>query len=132
MTTHDPRLLHKGVLAVRRNTIRRLLHTVFGIEHLRDGQQRVIDSVLDGKDTLAIMPTGSGKSLCYQLPAKLLAGTTIVVSPLISLMKNQTEKLQELGVKAVQLNSSLGAEEERAVLEGIAARAHEIIFCTPE
>ena len=83
MTTHDPKLLHKGALAVRRNTIRRLLTNVFGIERLRDGQQRVIDSVLDGKDTLAIMPTGSGKSLCYQIPARILEGMTIVVSPLI-------------------------------------------------
>ena len=107
MTTHDPKLLHKGVLAVRRNTIRRLLHTVFGIEQLRDGQQRVIDSVLDGKDTLAIMPTGSGKSLCYQIPARILDGMTVVVSPLISLMKDQLEKLDELGIRAVQVNSSL-------------------------
>ncbi|MBW8898364.1 MAG: ATP-dependent DNA helicase RecQ [Massilia sp.] len=132
MTTHDPRLLHKGVLAVRRNTIRRLLHTVFGIEHLRDGQQRVIDSVLDGKDTLAIMPTGSGKSLCYQIPARILDGMTVVVSPLISLMKDQLEKLGELGIHAEQVNSSLSAEEERTALEAIADGRCEIVFCTPE
>jgi ATP-dependent DNA helicase RecQ len=132
MTTHDPKLLHKGVLAVRRNTIRRLLNTVFGIEHLRDGQQRVIDSVLDGKDTLAIMPTGSGKSLCYQIPARILKGMTVVVSPLISLMKDQLEKLGELGIRAVQVNSSLSAEEERTALAAIAAGAVEIVFCTPE
>lgn len=132
MTTHDPKLLHKGVLAVRRNTIRRLLHTVFGIEHLRDGQQRVIDSVLDGKDTLAIMPTGSGKSLCYQIPARVLGGMTIVVSPLISLMQDQLGKLEEMGVRAVQVNSSLSAEEERASLAAIAEERCEIVFCTPE
>jgi len=132
MTTHDPKLLHRGVLAVRRNTIRRLLHTVFGIEHLRDGQQRVIDSVLDGKDTLAIMPTGSGKSLCYQIPARILAGMTVVVSPLISLMKDQLEKLGELGIRAVQVNSSLTAEEERTALAAIAGAECEIVFCTPE
>jgi ATP-dependent DNA helicase RecQ len=132
MTTHDPRLLHKGVLAVRRNTIRRLLHTVFGIEHLRDGQQRVIDSVLDGKDTLAIMPTGSGKSLCYQISARILDGMTIVVSPLISLMKDQLEKLGELGIHAEQVNSSLSAEEERAALAAIGEGRCEIVFCTPE
>jgi ATP-dependent DNA helicase RecQ len=132
MTTHDPKLLHRGLLAVRRNTIRRLLHTVFGIEHLRDGQQRVIDSVLDGKDTLAIMPTGSGKSLCYQIPARILDGMTIVVSPLISLMKDQLEKLEELGIRAVQVNSSLHAEEERAALAAIEAGRCEIVFCTPE
>jgi len=132
MTTHDPKLLHKGVLAVRRNTIRRLLHSVFGIEHLRDGQQRVIDSVLDGKDTLAIMPTGSGKSLCYQIPARIKDGMTVVVSPLISLMKDQLEKLGELGIRAEQVNSSLSAEEERNALAAIAEDRCEIVFCTPE
>jgi ATP-dependent DNA helicase RecQ len=132
MTRHEPRLLHNGLLAVRRNTIRRLLNTVFGIQQLRDGQQRVIDSVLDGKDTLAIMPTGSGKSLCYQIPARILEGMTIVVSPLISLMKDQYEKLNEMGIRAVQVNSSLSAEEERESLAAIAANRCEIVFCTPE
>jgi len=132
MTRHEPRLLHKGLLAVRRNTIRRLLNTVFGIQQLRDGQQRVIDSVLDGKDTLAIMPTGSGKSLCYQIPARILEGMTIVVSPLISLMKDQLEKLDEMGIRAVQVNSSLSAEEERESLAAIREKRCEIVFCTPE
>ena len=132
MTRHEPKLLHKGLLAVRRNTIRRLLNTVFGLEQLRDGQQRVIDSVLDGKDTLAIMPTGSGKSLCYQIPARILEGMTIVVSPLISLMKDQLEKLGEMGIRAVQVNSSLHAEEEREALAAIGEQRCEIVFCTPE
>ncbi|ALK98333.1 ATP-dependent DNA helicase RecQ [Massilia sp. WF1] len=132
MTRHEPKLLHKGLLAVRRNTIRRLLNTVFGLQQLRDGQQRVIDSVLDGKDTLAIMPTGSGKSLCYQIPARILEGMTIVVSPLISLMKDQHEKLNEMGIRAVQVNSSLNAEEERESLAAIAENRCEIVFCTPE
>jgi ATP-dependent DNA helicase RecQ len=132
MTRHEPKLLHKGLLAVRRNTIKRLLNTVFGIQQLRDGQQRVIDSVLDGRDTLAIMPTGSGKSLCYQIPARILEGMTVVVSPLISLMKDQHEKLNEMGVRAVQVNSSLHAEEERESLAAIAENRCEIVFCTPE
>jgi ATP-dependent DNA helicase RecQ len=132
MTRHEPRLLHKGLLAVRRNTIRRLLNTIFGIQQLRDGQQRVIDSVLDGKDTLAIMPTGSGKSLCYQIPARILEGMTIVVSPLISLMKDQLEKLEQMGIRAVQVNSSLSAEEERGSLAAIRENRCEIVFCTPE
>jgi ATP-dependent DNA helicase RecQ len=118
--------------AVRRNAIAKLLRGVFGVERLRAGQQDVIDSVLDRKDTLAIMPTGSGKSLCYQIPAKILSGATIVVSPLISLMKDQLEKLHELGIHATQVNSSLSADEERAALEGIRDRSHEIVFCTPE
>ncbi len=132
MTRHEPKLLHRGLLAVRRNTIRRLLRSVFGIEQLREGQQSVIDSVLDGKNTLAIMPTGGGKSLCYQIPAKMLEGITIVVSPLISLMKDQLEKLEELGIRSVQVNSSLNAEEEAAAIEAIANEACEIVFCTPE
>lgn len=132
MTRHEPKLLHRGLVAVRRNTIRRLLRSVFGIEQLREGQQHVIDSVLDGKDTLAIMPTGGGKSLCYQIPAKMLEGITIVVSPLISLMKDQLEKLEELGIRSVQVNSSLSADEEAAALEAIASEACEIVFCTPE
>ena len=132
MTRHDPTLMHRGLLAVRRNTIRRLLDAVFGIAQLREGQQRVIDSVLDGKDTLAIMPTGGGKSLCYQIPAKMLEGITVVVSPLISLMKDQLEKLEEIGIRSVQVNSSLSAEEEHAAIDAIATESCEIVFCTPE
>jgi len=132
MTRHEPQLLNRGKHAARRHHIRRLLREVFGIEQLRDGQQRVIDSVLDGKDTLAIMPTGSGKSLCYQIPARLLDGMTVVVSPLISLMQDQLEKLEALGIHAIQVNSSLKADEEAAAVEAIATRAVEIVFCTPE
>ncbi|WP_321170294.1 RecQ family ATP-dependent DNA helicase [Pseudoduganella aquatica] len=91
-----------------------LLRRVFGVESLRPGQRQVIDSVLAGRNTLAIMPTGSGKSLCYQIPASILPGATVVVSPLISLMQDQLEKLEEIGIRAAQLNSS------------------GIIFCTPE
>lgn len=132
MTKHEPTLMHRGLLAVRRNTIRRLLNGVFGLPALRGGQQLVIDSVLDGKDTLAIMPTGGGKSLCYQIPAKMLEGITIVVSPLISLMKDQLEKLEALGIRSVQVNSSLCAEEEHAAIDAIANETCEIVFCTPE
>ena len=132
MTTHDQLLMNNGALAARRNKICRLLRGVFGFERLRGGQQQAIYSVLDGKDTLAIMPTGSGKSLCYQIPARLLDGTTVVVSPLISLMKDQHEKLESLGIRAAQVNSSLKREEEVAALEGIRSTVHEIVFCTPE
>jgi ATP-dependent DNA helicase RecQ len=132
MTTHNPTLLNNGARAARRNKISKLLRAVFGIERLRDGQQQVIDSVLDGRDTLAIMPTGSGKSLCYQIPARLLAGTTIVVSPLISLMKDQLEKLEAMGIRAAQVNSSLSREEEQTAIDGIRNTVHEIVFCTPE
>ncbi|MES3021046.1 MAG: ATP-dependent DNA helicase RecQ [Pseudomonadota bacterium] len=124
--------MRAGARAVRRHAIGKLLRGVFGVERLRDGQQQVIDSVLDGHDTLAIMPTGSGKSLCYQIPAKLMRGTTVVVSPLISLMKDQLEKLDALGVKAIQVNSSLTREQEHEALARITDTDNEIVFCTPE
>jgi superfamily II DNA helicase RecQ len=89
-------------------SLKRTLRQTFGIRQLRAGQEQVIANVLQGHDTLAIMPTGAGKSLCYQLPALHFAGTTVVVSPLISLMKDQTDKLDEAGVEAAQMNSALG------------------------
>ncbi|NYE60299.1 ATP-dependent DNA helicase RecQ [Duganella sp. 1224] len=113
--------------------ITKLLRKVFGIESLRDGQRRVIDSVLAGRDTLAVMPTGSGKSLCYQLPARLLDGMTVVVSPLISLMKDQAERLEEAGIaSATQVNSSLSRAEELEALESIEKAGKDVVFCTPE
>ncbi|MFZ6679038.1 RecQ family ATP-dependent DNA helicase [Undibacterium sp. Tian12W] len=118
--------------AQRKKQIYSLLHEVFGITKFRNGQQAVIDSVLEGRDTLAIMPTGSGKSLCYQIPAAILGGVTIVVSPLISLMKDQLEKLTELGMHASQLNSTLTHAEEQNALDDIANGNSKIIFCTPE
>ena len=111
---------------------RKALRTVFGLSRLRAGQAEVIERVLAGQSTLAVMPTGAGKSLCYQLPAMLLDGCTLVVSPLISLMKDQCEKLRERGIAAVQFNSQLAARElaeaEQAVDSGLA----RIILATPE
>jgi ATP-dependent DNA helicase RecQ len=113
--------------------IDKLLRKVFGIASLRDGQRRVIDSVLAGRDTLAVMPTGSGKSLCYQLPARLLDGMTVVVSPLISLMKDQAERLEEAGIaSAAQVNSSLSRADELEALESIEKASKDVVFCTPE
>ena len=117
--------------AARRRRIKQLLQ-VFGVDALRDGQQRVIDSVLARRDTLAIMPTGSGKSLCYQIPAALLAGATVVVSPLIALMQDQLDKLDQLGIDAVQVHSGLTREAEQAALDGIKNQLNSIIVCTPE
>ena len=119
-------------MATRTSTIQRLLRDVFGLHRLRPGQQQVIDSVLAGRDTLAIMPTGSGKSLCYQIPAALLPGNTLVVSPLIALMQDQLEKLDELGIAAAQLNSKLSREQEQAALQALRAGQARIVFCTPE
>src|SRR5438105_11519430 len=94
--------------------LRETLRRVFGITRLRPGQRSVIERVLAAKNTLAVMPTGAGKSLCYQLPALLLEGRTVVVSPLIALMKDQCEALREMGVAAVQLNSAIDSDEGHA------------------
>ena len=131
MSTHSPALFNNGARAARRDKISKMLRLVFGVERLRDGQQQVIDSVLDGKDTLAIIPTGSGKSLCYQIPSRI-DGVTVVVSPLIPLKKDQHEKLEAMGMRAAQVHSSLNREEKVAALEGIRSTFHEIVFCTPE
>ena len=93
-------------MPTRRPTLaaaRRTLKQVFGLDEFRPGQQEIIESILGGRDTLGIMPTGAGKSLCYQVPALLLPGTTVVVSPLISLMKDQHDKLGDLGVEAARM-----------------------------
>src|SRR5829696_9505963 len=99
--------------------LHRSLRSTFGFEQLRPGQAEVIRAVMEGQDTLAVMPTGAGKSLCYQLPALHLEGTTIIVSPLISLMKDQVDKLEAHGLDALQVNSALTSRSEEAALERI-------------
>jgi ATP-dependent DNA helicase RecQ len=112
--------------------MKRTLRDVFGLDQLRRGQAEVIRSVLEGKNTLAIMPTGAGKSLCYQLPALHIPGTTVIVSPLISLMKDQVDKLEEAGLDASQLNSALTTSEHQQNLEQIKTESTDFIFVTPE
>jgi ATP-dependent DNA helicase RecQ len=113
-------------------TARKTLEKVFGLDEFRPGQEEIIESVLNGDDTLAIMPTGAGKSLCYQLPALILPGTTVVVSPLISLMKDQHDKLDDLGVDSAQMNSTLTAREQSDNTEQILAERKELVLTTPE
>ena len=115
-----------------RSRIAALVTKVFGLPSLRPGQQAVIDSVLAKRHTLAIMPTGAGKSLCYQVPAMLMPGMTIVVSPLIALMRDQFEKLSALGLDAVQVNSAIPAADVRRARGRIGRRAVEFVFTTPE
>ena len=112
--------------------MRRTMREVFGLGRLRPGQAEVIRSVLEGHDTLAVMPTGAGKSLCYQLPALHLPGTTVIVSPLISLMKDQVDKLSEAGVEAAQVNSALTEGERRESIGRIERDESEFVFTTPE
>ncbi|HEX8175865.1 MAG TPA: ATP-dependent DNA helicase RecQ [Pyrinomonadaceae bacterium] len=112
--------------------MKRTLSDVFGLEALRPGQAEVIRSVMEGRNTLAIMPTGAGKSLCYQLPALHLPGTTIIISPLISLMKDQVDKLEGAGLDAAQLNSALTSSEHEQNLSQIEEDRSDFVFTTPE
>jgi RecQ family ATP-dependent DNA helicase len=112
--------------------LKNLLRRRFGLRALRPGQREVIESVLAGRDTLAIMPSGAGKSLCYQLPTLHMRGTTLVVSPLIALMKDQSDKLEERGVDAAAMNSALSQRERREALRRIRGREADFIFTTPE
>src|SRR5215470_11301321 len=109
-----------------------LLHSVFGFASFRPGQGEIIDTIVAGRDVLAVMPTGSGKSLCYQLPALMRPGLTIVVSPLIALMRNQVAQLKGYGVAAASLNSTNNFEENRTILEQIARGELRLAYVAPE
>jgi len=104
----------------------------FGFDNFREGQRDVIESVLAGKDVIVVMPTGSGKSLCYQLPAMILEGVTLVVSPLIALMKDQVDALRARGLPATFINSSIPEAEQRARIESLRRREHKLVYIAPE
>lgn len=109
-----------------------LLKDIYGYDSFRKGQEDIIAGIVDGHDTLAILPTGGGKSICYQIPALLLPGTTLVISPLISLMKDQVDSLRRVGVQAAFLNSSLGAAEYREVLRKAMQGEYKLLYVAPE
>ena len=109
-----------------------LLQQYFGHSTFRTGQQEAIDAILQQKDVLAVMPTGAGKSICYQIPALMLPGITLVISPLISLMQDQVENLRQSGIPAACLNSSMSFEEYQQVLSGAAAGMFRLIYVAPE
>ena len=109
-----------------------VLDEVFGYDTFRPGQLEVIEAVLGGRDCIAVMPTGAGKSLTFQLPARLLPGTVLVLSPLISLMKDQVDSLRSLGFRATAINSSLSREEWAERVEGLIRGDHEIVYLAPE
>ncbi|MCE1228392.1 MAG: ATP-dependent DNA helicase [Firmicutes bacterium] len=112
--------------------LRLRLKESFGYASFRSGQETVIRAVLAGQDALAVMPTGSGKSLLYQLPARLLGGTTLVISPLIALMKDQVDALTEVGLRATCLNSSLSPEERRERIQALHRGEYELVYAAPE
>ncbi|HEY7786140.1 MAG TPA: ATP-dependent DNA helicase RecQ, partial [Pyrinomonadaceae bacterium] len=108
------------------------LHQHFGFADFRQGQHEVIQSVLDGKDAVVVMPTGSGKSLCYQLPALMLGGATLVVSPLIALMKDQVDALLSRGLPATFINSSIPEAEQRARIDALRSGKFKLVYVAPE
>lgn len=109
-----------------------ILKTYFGYDSFREGQEEIINTILNGRDALAIMPTGAGKSLCYQVPALLLPGITLVVSPLISLMQDQVKSLNEAGIHAAYINSSLTEGQISKALSFAARGVYKIIYVAPE
>jgi ATP-dependent DNA helicase RecQ len=111
---------------------RSVLHDVFGFDRFRPGQQEVIEAVLEGRDCIAVMPTGAGKSLTYQLPARILDGTVLVLSPLISLMKDQVDALRELGFRAAEINSTLTPDERQTRLAAFRRGEYELVYLAPE
>jgi ATP-dependent DNA helicase RecQ len=115
-----------------RSDLHGVLRSVFGFDDFRPGQQEVIEAVLAGRDCIAVMPTGAGKSLTYQLPARVLGGTVLVLSPLISLMKDQVDALRDLGFEAVEINSTLDVGERRARLAALRRGEHELVYLAPE
>lgn len=113
-------------------TPKEALKAVFGYDSFRPGQEAVINAILEGRDILAVMPTGAGKSLCYQVPAMLLSGITLVISPLISLMQDQVKALNEAGVNAVFINSSLSEKELNDTFKNAYKGHYRIIYVAPE
>lgn len=112
--------------------LRDRLHAHFGFQSFRRGQAEAVRSALAGRDTVVVMPTGSGKSVCFQLPALGLEGVTMVISPLVALMKDQADRLGERGIDVVEINSSLSATRLREAQEAVAAGRAEFVYTTPE
>lgn len=113
-------------------TPEQILKSVFGYDKFRPGQREIIQNILDGRDTLAVMPTGGGKSLCYQIPALIFDGITVVVSPLISLMQDQVGSLLENGVSAAFLNSTLNLDEYKKTVRDIKSGGAKLLYLSPE
>ena len=111
---------------------REMLKVYFGYDTFKEGQERIINSIMAGQDALAIMPTGAGKSLCYQLPALMLPGISIIISPLISLMQDQVKALNEAGISAVFINSSLSDSQISQTLSAAAQGTYKMIYVAPE
>ena len=108
------------------------LKKYFGFDSFRQGQREIIEKILEGKDVLGVLPTGGGKSICYQLPALMKEGLTLVISPLISLMKDQVDALREDGIKASFINSSLDFETYIDTLNSVKKGEIKLLYISPE
>ena len=108
------------------------LRQTFGYSAFRSGQEQIVDALLSGRDALCVMPTGAGKSICFQIPALLLPGVALVISPLISLMKDQVASLNQAGVRAAYLNSSLTPRQYAHAIENACSGMYKIIYVAPE
>lgn len=109
-----------------------VLQQIFGYQQFRPGQEQIINTILTNQDCLVIMPTGGEKSLCYQIPALILPGLTIVVSPLISLMKDQVDQLSQYGIEASYLNSSQTGQQQKQVIEHCRQGNIKLLYIAPE
>ncbi len=116
----------------RSTDLERALRERFGLERFRPGQREVIETVLERRDVLCVMPTGGGKSLCYQLPSVLSQGVSLVVSPLIALMKDQVDALEARGIHATFINSTLDADEQRLRIIEVEAGRYDLLYVAPE
>lgn len=123
---------HKLALKHKVNDMHNTLKKVFGFQAFRPNQEAIIRHILDKRDVFAVMPTGGGKSLCYQLPAKMMTGTTVVISPLISLMKDQVDAAIENGISAAFINSSLSPQEMSSVYHKLKSHDLELLYIAPE
>lgn len=111
---------------------KQILQSYYGYSTFKKGQEEVIRSILEGRDTLSIMPTGSGKSVCYQIPALLLEGVIVVISPLISLMKDQVDALQQMNIPTTFINSSLAAAEINQRMRDLTEGVYKLVYIAPE
>ena len=114
------------------DTLGQILHATFGLRAFRPKQREIIEDIVNGRDAFVLMPTGGGKSLCYQLPALVRPGVALVVSPLISLMKDQVDALQASGISAEFYNSALDAQSARRVLARLHAGELDLLYVAPE
>ncbi len=126
------RKLKLNVMKLQQTQPLQVLQSVFGYDDFRFNQSAIVQSVLDGKDTVVLMPTGGGKSLCYQVPALCMEGVAVVVSPLIALMKDQVDSLRQSGVSAAYLNSSLSSYEQSVIIQQLKNNELKLLYLAPE